>query len=245
MSTIFAVEIRCNATNRQGEPCGFAPEPGKQVCRYHGGLSLSGPFSPTWKDGRQSKYAGYAPARIMEAADRASSDPDLTSVKDDIGLIEGRICDLLSRVEHGGALEPLNAIREATKAANKCLFESSSEERDKRASMENLLLLVNSAEQDYHHWNEIQSLVETRRKLCETETKRKKDIGALVDAREAMAMVMEVQTIVAREVKDGPTRARISAGFDALFSRYLEQRIQGAGCAAGLPSLRPVDTDQE
>ena len=47
--------VRCGAKNRQGNPCQKWPIRGRNRCRNHGGKSLRGVDSPSFKNGRHSK----------------------------------------------------------------------------------------------------------------------------------------------------------------------------------------------
>ena len=47
--------VRCGAKNRQGNPCQKWPLKGRNRCRNHGGKSLRGVDSPSFKNGKHSK----------------------------------------------------------------------------------------------------------------------------------------------------------------------------------------------
>ena len=47
--------VRCGAKNRQGNPCQKWPIRGRNRCRNHGGKSLIGTASPSFKNGKHSK----------------------------------------------------------------------------------------------------------------------------------------------------------------------------------------------
>ena len=53
--TTYVAPVRCGAKNRQGNPCQKWPIKGRNRCRNHGGKSLRGVDSPSFKNGRYSK----------------------------------------------------------------------------------------------------------------------------------------------------------------------------------------------
>lgn len=89
-------------------------------CYHHGGASLKGIASPTFKHGRRSKYL---PHRLLERYEDAQTDPELLEFKADLALLETRLGELLGRIDTGesGALwraamkayEDLQAARKA------------------------------------------------------------------------------------------------------------------------------------
>ena len=51
----FVAPVRCGAKNRNGNPCQKWPLNGRTRCKNHGGKSLRGVASPSFKNGRYSK----------------------------------------------------------------------------------------------------------------------------------------------------------------------------------------------
>lgn len=76
---------QCTAKSKQsGERCKRQVTPGKQVCYYHGGKSLSGLASPRLKTGKWSKYV---PVQLGPAYEEYRNDEDLLSLNDDVALL--------------------------------------------------------------------------------------------------------------------------------------------------------------
>lgn len=57
--------IRCGAKTRAGHACRQPVVPGRNRCHYHGGKSLRGPESPTWKHGLYARYGGDSLKKII------------------------------------------------------------------------------------------------------------------------------------------------------------------------------------
>lgn len=76
---------QCKAkSKRSGEQCRRKAMIGKTVCYMHGGNSLGGIASPTFKTGR---YSRYIPAQLADRYQEAQNDSDLLSLNDDVALI--------------------------------------------------------------------------------------------------------------------------------------------------------------
>src|SRR5262245_57591682 len=88
----------CGAKNRKGELCGRAPVPGRERCKLHGGNSLVGVAVGTYKTGRYSKYL---PQHLLDRYHEAAGDANLLALRDEIGVVDARLADLLKRVDTG------------------------------------------------------------------------------------------------------------------------------------------------
>src|SRR5688500_2429048 len=85
----------CGAKTRAGTPCrGRAMRNGR--CRLHGVISLAVIASPSFKTGRYSKVM---PISLREGYERGRSDPELLSLVDEIALVQGRLRQLIGRLE--------------------------------------------------------------------------------------------------------------------------------------------------
>jgi hypothetical protein len=87
----------CGAKTRNGGTCKQPALPNGR-CHYHGGKSLAGIASPTYKEG---KYSKHLPQRMREAYALAIDDPQLLEQREQIGIIDARLIDLLARVDTG------------------------------------------------------------------------------------------------------------------------------------------------
>lgn len=87
----------CGAKTRAGTPCKRAPATGRTRCKLHGGASLSGPASPTWKHGRYSKVLGPLREAFIEHLARE----DLLAVAPDLALLDVVSGELLARALEG------------------------------------------------------------------------------------------------------------------------------------------------
>jgi hypothetical protein len=102
--------MKCNGKNRQGEPCGNEAINGASKCRFHGGASLIGVASPTFKHGRYSKHL---PTRLAARYAEALSDPQLLELRDEIALVGTRQTELLEQLDSGLSLARLRIAQSA------------------------------------------------------------------------------------------------------------------------------------
>lgn len=176
-------------------------------CRLHGGKSLAGVASPTFVTGRYSKHL---PARLADQYLASRNDPELLALRDEVAIVDSRLNDLLGRVDTGesGAL---------WKQARKLLsdYRTTGEESHLYA----LGLTINEALDDYAAWQEIQLLLEQRRKLVETERKRLVDMQQMITAERAMLLIAAISDTIRRHVSDRNVLAAINADLGALINR--------------------------
>lgn len=98
--------MQCGAKTRSGKPC---VNPGMENgrCRMHGGKSLKGAESPTFKHGKSSIYKDYIPAQIKEkVAGFMDADPlDLTH---ELALTRALLAQFLSLFVDGTRLDAIS-----------------------------------------------------------------------------------------------------------------------------------------
>jgi hypothetical protein len=106
------MRCRANAKHRQ-EQCRLPAVTGMEVCRFHGGLTPRGPVSPHFKSG---KYSKFLPTRMLARYREAERDPELTSLRSELALVDARLMDLLTRVHSGESGVVWLALRTAHRA---------------------------------------------------------------------------------------------------------------------------------
>jgi hypothetical protein len=90
---------RCTArSKRTGQPCTQPVCRGRTKCRLHGGRSRRGLAAPAWKGGRYSKAL---PPDLVDAYERARTDPELLALRDELALVDARLNALLERLAEG------------------------------------------------------------------------------------------------------------------------------------------------
>lgn len=193
---------------------------GNGKCRIHGGLTPTGIAHPNFKTGRYSKYL---PAHILLDFQSAKTDPELVECRHELALIDSRMAQLAQRLQSGtdGELWTMLGWSFDTLATN---FDSlvteikndSLELRATAASLEDCRKVINDVRASDISWKEIYALLEQRRKLVETESKRLKDMQQMMTSEQAALLISAVAEVIKENVTDTAQRRRISEGITNL-----------------------------
>jgi len=158
---------QCEAHSKQtGERCKQPVVPGKRVCHYHGGKSLSGPAAPGWKDGRHSKWL---PRNWLERYERAMSDDDLLSLRPEISLIDTQISDALERLQTSESEEVWGRLQREWAGFMAALRAEDKEEQLVRVRALDGIIKVGASASDQRR--ELNTLLDQRRKTTESAQK--------------------------------------------------------------------------
>lgn len=193
-----AARKRCGAANRDGSPCkNWAMSNGR--CRMHGGKSLAGPASPTFKTGR---YSRHMPARLADRLAQALDDPDYLNLHEEIALLEVQIGEALERLHNGAG----GSIRDVLKAWD--ALKRVSTRGDRKAWQErftDLGVAIDALTAEDAARETLIDLINQKRLVSETERKRQVQMRQLVTVEQAMTLVAVVHESVKRHVKDPDT----------------------------------------
>lgn len=153
-------------------------------CRVHGGKSLKGAASPVAKT---LQYSKYLPGNLQGRYEEMRSDPELLSLEQEISLTRTRISDLLTRLEtrdSAGLMADLNdAFDDFRKAQAKKDTEAAG------AALTDLGVLIKRGAGDYSLWAELQGLMESLRRLSDTERRRKVDMRVMLEIDRVMTVI--------------------------------------------------------
>jgi hypothetical protein len=69
---------------------------------------------------------------------------------------------------------------------------------------------------DYEAWHDVQELIEQRRKLAESETRRLVTLQQMISAEQAMLLIGVVVDIIARHITDRQVLAQITTDLQGL-----------------------------
>ena len=174
-------------------------------CRLHGGASLNGFDLPQTKDGRYSKYL---PARLAGKYLEAQNDPELLNLAGEIGLVEARIAELLEGVDRDAVGRVWAKIRATYDDLD--LAMKTGDSGGTIACMAELGKLTRTGNRDYYAWEEIDKLIEQRRKLVDSERKRRVDMQNMITADRAMLLVSAIVGVIRDNVADRKVLTRIS-----------------------------------
>jgi hypothetical protein len=194
---------------------------GKTVCRLHGGKSLSGLAHPGFTSG---KYSKDLPARLVARYEEARDDPQLASVREEIGLVEARLHELLQRLDDGDLGPQWVQLAAAWRQ-----YKAALEAGDALTALATRTVLDQGLEagaQEFLLWHELSKKIEQLRQLRQTEHKRLVDMQQLITAERANVLLGALLAIMQQAVRThtDPATARVllsamSAGVRRLATR--------------------------
>ncbi len=198
----------CGAKTRSGGRCKRAGTGVGGRCKFHGGATPVGPAAASWKHGRHSKHL---PQQLLERYLAASADPDLTSLRDEVALIDVRISQLLEALGETGNLRLWKDARTKLDAFKAAGAKKKVGVGEARTALQELDDLIDAGLSAAATWDELRETLDLRRKMAESETKRLKDLQQMITVQQALAVIALVVTEVKKHVTDRAALAAITA----------------------------------
>jgi hypothetical protein len=204
--------MRCQAKSKRSQlQCGRPASVGLNVCHIHGGKSLRGPAHPNFTNGR---YSTVLPTRLLARYREAEKDAELTSLRSELALVDARLADLLTRVDTGESGALWGAVLKAHRAFRR--FKTTGDVTRMREALAELEACIDAGVPDYQAWAEIQELIETRRKLCDSETRRLVVLQQMISAEQLTILLGVIVEIIARHVTDRQAISSIATDLQRL-----------------------------
>lgn len=179
----------CGAKTRNGKTCRRPPVAGRTRCRLHGGASLAGAAHPAFKHGRRCKFLKHLPKEMREGYEAAVNDEELTSLKDEIALLEVREAQLLGEMKNrkkksppwGKAVEAMNDVKTARGPKARAAAQVRLEKIIRQGA-------AASKSQD-ELWDKLGEIMERKARLSSTEWRRLHDLNYLIPADQALGFL--------------------------------------------------------
>lgn len=181
-----------------------------------------------------SRLARHLPKQLAERFVEAINDPELTSLREDVALVDTRRLELAKRLhggESGGLWKSLlkqwgnfeRANRELQAAAS---IENEEFRRDRQGacreeiqkSIEQIGKLIKSGSKEEQQWEELIDTTKSLASLKSAEQARLHDMNQMVSAEEATHFTQALLLSVTEEVTDPKIRAKIGERFRQLLS---------------------------
>ena len=222
-----------------GEPCGKYAVVGRDRCKYHAGTVPIGQLAIDSND--KTKFLKNLPPNMRPAFLQSLRDPNQTSCAHEISLLDSRLNQLAEELNF--ASPDGLTWKEVGVAFNKCLMVMD-DSKELTPKMEVLAELVNRGQNTGSLWIQTNQILELRRKLAETETKR--DIAlnqtipkqAVIDVLSNLchAFRRNVQTYAERELSN-----KILSKTSRELSRIIATGGLGVVMSGGGPELAGGD----
>ena len=183
-------------------------------CWVHGGPTPRGFALPHTIHGRHSKDL---PTRLAGRYTASLSDPDLLNLSEEIALTDAFIEDARRGLDHGESgrlFSELKSVWDAFTAAQRM-----KDTDGMQHAIAEIGTLIRHGVASYAARNEAADLIERRRKLVDSEGKRRVAMQDSITSEKAILLVSVMLESVVRNVHDTDALARITADFGALTSR--------------------------
>lgn len=193
----------CAATNKKtGKPCnGFAMK-GKDVCFHHGGNTPSGMAAPQTKHGR---YSSHLPARLLAKFQEAAADHELYQMRLDISLLEARELELFTRLDYGDSPELWKQLQAVSIGLHSYLYGSNSTDEDAPERMYQLMqelqTLTRAGVEEWRTWEEINRVVDAKRKTIDGERKHMLQMEQLFAFQDVVGIINRILIVGKESIK--------------------------------------------
>ena len=154
-------------------------------------------MAPSFTHGRYSKYI---PARLQGRYEEALADPDLISLRDEIALVDTRISELVSGMDTADSRELWEAVGVAYMSLTAARKVKKWDRVD--VGLKTLGNLVQRGANIWQAWQEIEGVVDQRRKLVEGERRRLVDLQQYVTAERVLLLFTVVANVITRRIDD-------------------------------------------
>jgi hypothetical protein len=198
MNPSYRRHPQCTATAKQTEAqCKNQAEPGRTVCRFHGGRVPRGIALPQTLKGRYSKVF---PTEIMAGYEASKEDPDLLSMQQELHALDGMITARESRLGTGASARHLQQSRRLVEA-----IRQAQRVNDREAIDRNIVELIDhidrgGSEEDAQE--EVIRLYERRARLADAEQRHLMAIGSTMTMEQALILMHTWEDIICRYVTD-------------------------------------------
>lgn len=217
---------QCTAkSKRSQERCRRPACVGRNVCHIHGGKTLQGIASGTYKTGKRSKFL---PLHLAADYQRALDDPDLHSIADEIALSDARLCELLRRIETNDLGSAWGHLDTAYQQFTAC--RSAGDVAGMGKALTAMETQIGRGKDDYLLWREISDQVKLLSTLRLQEHRRLVDLESMMSAQQAGLLFGLIQQAVHKAVTthaDADTARRILAAIQADLVRVHARQVDG------------------
>jgi hypothetical protein len=188
-------------------------------CAVHGGKTPTGFALPQTKTGR---YSRHLPTRLASKYEEAISDPELLALRDDIGLLDTRIGQVVAALDTGESKESWTALLSAVSVLEDQwakLLDDGEPPEDMERTVEHIATLVRQGLSEAYVWGEIRGLLRERNDLVSSERKRLVEMQQYITHERAMLLFGAVMDSVQRHVHDAHALAAVAHDLRALSTR--------------------------
>lgn len=218
---------KCGSRLRKSEPpsyCQNAPAKDRTRCRLHGGSTPRGLAHPNYQ-GRG--YTKDLPARLLERLVEGIDDPELTSLRTEIALLDARMGELVEGLDEIGATEAWASVLEQSGRLERLIQNPEVDGQE--------VVLAGIAKKlkdacDIEHttretWKEVYTLIDRRRRTTNVELKREENEELTMKHQQAMHFFAILIQVIKDEVPDKALQNRLSIAIATAMNREPPKQI--------------------
>lgn len=183
-------------------------------CYHHGGKSLRGIAHPSTTHGRYSKDL---PTRLAGRYEEAAGDPDLLRLDSEIHLLDALMRERLSALDTGESGRLWKELNTAWRQYQRAL--NAGDAAEMGTAIFQIGQLIGQGVADFGARQEILDMADRRRKLVDSEGKRRVQMQQMITAESATLLFSATVDTVMRHVSDPGVRAAISRDLERLITR--------------------------
>ncbi len=206
---------KCNAKLRKSNPpryCARYPMPNGR-CHLHGGKSLKGPASGTYRGKGYSRY--FPGKKLGKIFARSFEDPELMRLRNDLAIVATRLVELIQSLNSGQS----GTLRKRLRKKYRELRRSRPNSAKFTKAINEIGELIECGSSNDSIWKEIGQQIELRRRLLDSETKRSLVADQVMTAEEVYMIGEAIGTVIRKHVKDRQTLQKISEEVAGLIDR--------------------------
>ena len=190
-----------------GVRCQNTPQPGRDYCKFHGGNLPIGPDHHAYSGG---KYRGVAmPVKLAEKYAITQQDTVIVGLEEEIKLTDAMLMDALERLS---AKEGVGAWKRLRAAVQRFMTARSDKDtRGMNEAIQEIDTIVMRGGAAAYARQDLQSWLETRRKLNDSEVKRRQILGDMVTRAQTLVMIDQIVELINQHVPDHKSRTHLAA----------------------------------
>jgi len=218
----------CGAKKKNGQLCQspFTLENGR--CKVHGGMSLRGEAHPNYKHGRTSRYAPRD--ELGRLYERAKQDTDLRNLSDDLALVTAFINERLETLDTMGGID---FFKDIATTADKMRKAHANQDMDELYLL--IAVLDGMANKGKDHLTQLDAivkLIEQRRKLSDSQSKRENEERLYITTNQMMFILNSFIAVVFDHIHS----ARVKNEIYKAYEKLLSERLPASTDAFTIPS---------
>ena len=189
---------------------------GKEVCREHGGKSLSGIAHPNYQG---KGYSKYLPIGLLDTYHEFIEDPEKLALDNQIALVDTYMTQLIESLGDYSSPELWEQLQQQVIDYHKAT------DAERKNLLAYILQTIESGASYVSKWDTLHKAMEQRRKMVESERKRRIETEQVIEADKAMLVVSGLLESVRRNISDRDTLTAIQTDFIRLIGEHSQRRV--------------------